>query len=152
MQFSTLLISTVALLPSALACLNVNITYTLQTASSESNIYAQFLDNGRVTCYYNQPNPATGAKEVYALNNNPNNVAVVNDTYQQCVAGYWATFQVDLSDTKDKKGNNKIQSYSYLDQHGQAQSYTGISLGSRITTAAAGNNPEIWTWLANPFC
>lgn len=153
MQFSILLLSAAALVPSALACLNVTIAYTLEGASgTESHLKATFLDNGYVTCYYNIDNPPTSNKAYFKLQPNVANVKTVNETYQQCISTYHAQFQLDLTDTKDKKKNNIMELYEYTDSFGNSQSYGPMTLGERITTAATGSEPAIWSWKADYFC
>lgn len=148
MQFSNLFLSAAALVPSALACMDVNITYI---QGAKPMIYASFLDNGRITCYYNEPVQSTSTAGTYALNTN--NLDVANETQQGCVANYWTSFTLDTHDESDHQKNNELLYYRYVDSNtGALSDYRGIALGDRITTAANGNTPETWTWLAYPFC
>ncbi|ESZ92253.1 hypothetical protein SBOR_7379 [Sclerotinia borealis F-4128] len=146
MQFSTLLLSVAALVPSALACLVIDITYTLQTASSSSKLRATIVDNGGLVCYKDEINPSTASKSLFQLDPNVANVHDVNETFQECVAGYHTKFQVDLSDKNDKKGNNVMESYTYLDQFGNNPSYGPFGLGARNKIAATSTMPEQWNW------
>ncbi|TGO07415.1 hypothetical protein BTUL_0279g00110 [Botrytis tulipae] len=153
MQFSTLLISAAALIPSALGCMNVSVVYSLATDAAPSNLFISYLDNGRVTCYYNERSPPTGNQLSYTLSANPEGIEL-NDTYTGCVYKYSSVIQLDLKSTGDKKKNNVINSYEYdvgVDTP-KLSEYTGLYLGDKTSTPASGNQPETWSWTTAFFC
>ncbi|TGO26064.1 hypothetical protein BPAE_0067g00360 [Botrytis paeoniae] len=152
MQFSTLLISAAALIPSALGCMNVSVVYTFKTQFEQSNLLISYLDNGRTTCYYNQRNPYPEKDTNVPLSGNPGK-DVVNDTVQGCVDGYGSEVQIDLLSSDDKK-NNFIKFYTYRPEgvDPDSVSYDNLLLGSRKSVAASKDKPETWSWKTAFFC
>ncbi|TGO62476.1 hypothetical protein BCON_0019g00110 [Botryotinia convoluta] len=153
MQFSTLLISAAALIPSALGCMNVSVIYTLKTDTAPSNLFISYLDNGRTTCYYNEKSPPTDHQLSYPLSANSKGIEL-NDTYTGCVYKYSSEIQLDLLSTGNKKKHNVIKSYEYdlgVDTPKLVE-YTGLYLGDKKRTPASGDQPETWSWTADFFC
>ncbi|KAF7956975.1 hypothetical protein EAE96_004297 [Botrytis aclada] len=153
MQFSTLLLSAAALIPSALGCMNVSVVYTLQTDKTPSNLLISYLDNGRVTCYYNARSPPTSHELPYTLSAQPDGIEL-NDTYTGCVHKYTSVIQLDLVSEGNKKKHNVIKSYTYDEgvDTPLLSEYTGLYLGDKTTTDASGDKPEVWSWTADFFC
>ncbi|KAF7916561.1 uncharacterized protein EAE98_010570 [Botrytis deweyae] len=147
MQFSTLLISAATLIPSVLGCMNVSVVYTFETQFEQSNLLISYLDNGRVTCYYNQRNPSPESDTQVPLGANPGK-DVVNDTVQGCVDGYESNVKIDLKSTSDKKKHNYIDFYRYTPEgiHSETTSYNTLYLGDRE------DNPASWSWTTAFFC
>lgn len=146
MQLSTFILSAAAFIPSILACMDVNVTYT---RGSAPNLFISYMDNGRLTCYYNQSIEAISNTELYTLDSS--NKDIVNDTNQHCVSSYWTSIQLDLADIKDHPKNNVIKYYRYFHEQ-DFEEFEDIKLGPKITTAATRDSPEVWTWLAHLWC
>ncbi|KAF7900708.1 uncharacterized protein EAF01_008010 [Botrytis porri] len=147
MQFSTILISVAALISSALACMNVSVVYTRETQFEQNNLFISYLDNGRITCYYNQTTPDPEKDTQVPLASNPGK-DVVNDTVQGCVHGYESRVRLDLKSDSDKEKHNYIDFYRYTPDgiHSVTTSYNKQFLGTR-------NDEEgSWSWTTALFC
>ncbi|KAM0138091.1 hypothetical protein ACHAPC_010426 [Botrytis cinerea] len=153
MQFSTLLISVAALIPSALGCMNVSVVYTFGTDNAPSNLFISYLDNGGVTCYYNERSPPTGHQLAYPLVANAEGIKL-NDTYTGCVYKYSSEIQLDLVEKGYKKSHNVINSYQYEVGVNSPKTveYTGLYLGDKTVSGGSGDKPEVWTWTTDFFC
>ncbi|KAF7936555.1 uncharacterized protein EAE97_007921 [Botrytis byssoidea] len=151
MQFSTLLISAAALIPSALGCLNISIVYTLPYHSSSSNLFVEYIDNGQRNCYLNQQSPTIGGPATYSLPPQSSGVGL-NDTYQGCLFGMKTVITLDLVHDKNKKDKNQMVQYTYIDQNNNPSSYGPFDLGDRIVTDAKGDKAETWVWTTSAFC
>ncbi|THV44734.1 hypothetical protein BGAL_0587g00020 [Botrytis galanthina] len=151
MQFSALLISAAALIPSALGCLNISIVYTFPYHSSGSNLFVEYIDNGVRHCYLNQKSPTVGGPATYSL---PPQIAGVglNDTYQGCSFGMKSEIKLDLVNNKEKKSNNQMMQYTYINLNNDPTSYGPFDLGNRTETDAKGDKAATWAWQTSAFC